>query len=250
MIKGSSGKDWSGSGNTQTSGACRTRYQQFRQSRRSGAGTRYLASLDRASESSSWSNWSIGYMCVLLVDLSPHELKRKSRVELFTMCEHMGWWQRLCPDTVGACACPSRLGGRTSAPSQLWACYGRIFPGSWSPLEAAAFHRHTALCACDFGSGQGNLRPHFYYFRAVIVLGPRICSYQVGSSCPWEQSSCELWMHRVCLRPSESAPAPSPGSHTHPSGSFWQHPLWTSSPSPLPSGYLEYRKTQQTVTSS
>lgn len=153
-------------------------------------------------------------------------------------CVFIGWWQRLCSEIVPA-------GIRAS---QLWACDGRIFPGPWSSLESAApTFKLCLLLILVLDKETSDLTSTV---RVVIVLGPRICSYQAGSSSPWEQSSCGLWMHRVCLQPSESGSAPSPRSHTHLSDSFWQHPLLTSSPSPLPSGYLEYRKTQQIVMNS
>lgn len=248
MTKGRLGKDWSGSGNTQTSGACRTRYQQFRQRRRSGAGTRYLTSLDRASESSSWNNWSV--VCVVFYWWTRVLMSWRGRAggavqSVWKLCVFMGCGKGSAL-TVWVHV-PAGIRGRTSAASQLWACNGRIFPGSWSPQEPSAFHRSTAAPTfklCLHLILVLNKQTSDLISTARAVPGPRICSYQAGSSSPWELSSCELWMHRVCLQPSESGPAPWPGSHTHLSDSFWQHPLLTSSPSPLPSGYLEHRKTQ------
>lgn len=213
-----------------------------------GPATGYLASLGRASESSSWNNQPIVHTCVLQQTSVLMSWRGRAGWSCPYMCEScvfMGWWQRLCSEIVPA-------GIRAS---QLWACDGRIFPGSWSPLESAAIHRSMAaptfkLCLLLILVLDKETSDLTSTVRAATVLGPRICSYQAGSSSPWEQSSCELWMHRVCLRPSESGSAPSPRSHTHLSDSFWQHPLLTSSPSPLPSGYLEYRKTQQIVMNS
>lgn len=213
-----------------------------------GAGPRFLASLDRTSESSSWNNWSTVYMCSINGPQSSWAEEEKWDGAVHTCVK------AVCVYGVVAKAllwewgsiCLLGLRGTTSAVSQLWACYGRIFPGSWSPLESAAFHRSMAaptfkLCLHLILVLDKETSDLISTVRAVTVPGARTCSYQAGSSSPWEQSSCELWMHRVCLRPSESGSAPSPGSHTHPSDSSWQHLLLTSSPSPLPSGYLEYK---------
>lgn len=72
----------------------------------------------------------------------PHELKRESRMELFIcvwkLCVFMEWckgsalrvWVHM----------PSGIRGwKTSAASQLWACYGRIFPGSWGHWNELLF---------------------------------------------------------------------------------------------------------------
>lgn len=257
MTKGSLGKDQSGSGNTQTSGACRTKYQHLSQSK---PGARYQIS--GHLRQGIWEQLlEQPIYCVHVCSTSAPQSSSAEEeeedgavhVSVKAVCVYGVVAKALLWDC--GCMCLLGLGGRTAAASQLWACYGRIFPGSRSPPESAAFHKSTAastfkLCLPLTLVLDKETSDLTSTVRAVIVLGLRICSYQAGSSSPWEQSSCELWMHRVCLRPSESGSAPLPRSHIHLSDSFWQHPLLTSSPSPLPSGYLEYRKTQQIVMNS
>lgn len=133
---------------------------------------------------------------------------------------------------VGTWNCSSLM-----PPGLVWEEFPCVLkPRNQLPFTSAALLPVLALPALDLDSDLTSNA------RGVIVLVLRSCSYQAGSSSPWEQSSCELWMHRVCLRPFGSGSVPWQGSHTHLSDPFWQHPLLTASPSPLPSGYLEYRK--------
>lgn len=164
-------------------------------------------------------------------------------------------WLCECLCLLGASAQPGWTHGHGPAAAvRLQAWYRRNFPRSRSPALPAAFNKSKS--ASTFKLSQLILYLTSVLQIEIVERGKvpvlRLSrSYQAGSSSPWERSSCELWMRRVCSRPSESGSVPLPRSRTRPSDPFWQRPLSTASPSPPLSEYLEHRRTvTEPVTSS